>query len=104
MIYIYIALIYVIALDVLHFWDELSSRLSLLITKGKVSKTFLEKPLGCSTCMTFWTCLAYLLYTGTLTLPNITLIIIISAFTPEIGGVIFTIKGWIAYLLNRINP
>lgn len=98
-----IELIFVIGLDVLHFWDEISKIISGWITKGKVHKVFCEKPCGCSTCLSFWTNLIYLICTGNFSIINIAVIIVMAMFAPELGGLIFMFKSWIDTLINKIT-
>ena len=99
---LFITLIFVIALDVLHFWDDFSKLISGWITRGKVHKVFCEKPCGCSTCMSFWTNLIYMFVSGNFSVLNI-LIIVLAMFTPEIGGLILMLKSWIDALINKIT-
>ena len=100
---VFITLIFVIALDVLHFWDDFSKLISGWITKGKVHKVFCEKPCGCSTCMSFWTNLIYMIASGNFSVLNILIIIVLAMFTPEIGGLILMLKSWIDALINKIT-
>lgn len=96
-----IELIFVIALDVLHFWDEFSAMISGWITKGKVRKVFLEKPLGCSICMSWWTNLIYSICTEQFSVLNIFIIILLAMFAHEIGGLIFMLKSWIDKIIQK---
>ncbi len=100
---LFITLIFVIALDVLHFWDDFSKLISGWITRGKVHKVFCEKPCGCSTCMSFWTNLIYMIASGNFSVLNILIIIVLAMFTPEIGGLILMLKSWIDALINKIT-
>ena len=100
---LFITLIFVIALDVLHFWDDFSKLISGWITKGKVHKVFCEKPCGCSTCMSFWTNLIYMIASGNFSVLNILIIIVLAMFTSEIGGLILMLKSWIDALINKIT-
>ena len=100
---LFITLIFVIALDVLHFWDDFSKLISGLITKGKVHKVFCEKPCGCSTCMSFWTNLIYMFVSGNFSVLNILIIIVLAMFTQELGGLILMLKSWIDALINKIT-
>lgn len=100
---VFITLIFVIGLDVLHFWDNFSKIISGWITKGKVHKPFCEKPCGCSTCMSFWTNIVYMFITGNFSILNVLIIIVLAIFTPEFGGLIFMLKSWIDTLINKIT-
>lgn len=98
-----ITLIFVIGLDILHFWDDFSKIISGLITKGKVHKVFCEKPCGCSTCMSFWTNIIYMFVSGNFSVLNILIIIVLAMFTTEIGGLIFMLKSWIDKLIGKLT-
>lgn len=98
-----IELIFVIGLDVLHFWDEISKIISGWITKGKVYKVFCEKPCGCSTCCSWWCNLIYLICTENFSIINVAIIIVMAMFAPELGGLIFMFKSWIDTLINKIT-
>lgn len=98
-----ITLIFVIGLDILHFWDDFSKIISGLITKGKVHKVFCEKPCGCSTCMSFWTNIIYMFVSGNFSVLNILIVIVLAMFTTEIGGLIFMLKSWIDKLIGKLT-
>ena len=98
-----IELIFVIGLDVLHFWDEISKIISRIITKGKVEKPFDLKPFSCSTCLSFWTNLVYLICTGNFSILNVAIIIVMAMLAPELGGLIFMFKSWVDTLINKIT-
>ena len=100
---VFITLIFVIGLDVLHFWDNFAKLISGIITRGKVHKVFCEKPCGCSTCMSFWTNLIYMFISGNFSVLNILIIIVLAMFTPEIGALIFMLKSWIDKLIQKLT-
>lgn len=100
---LFVTLIFVIALDVLHFWDDFSKIISGWITKGKVHKVFCEKPCGCSTCMSFWANLIYMFISGNFSVLNILIIIVLAMFTPEIGALLFMFKSWIDKLIQKLT-
>ena len=56
-----IALSFVIIIDYLDAPNEIAGNIMGLITKGKITHVRLNKPFGCSLCMTFWTTLILLL-------------------------------------------
>lgn len=100
---LFITLIFVIGLDVLHFWDDFSKLISKIITKGKVEKPFDLKPFSCSTCMSFWTNIVYMIASGHFSVLNVLIIIVLAMLTPEIGGLIFMLKSWLDALINKIT-
>lgn len=99
-----IELIFVIGLDILHFWDEISKIISRIITKGKVVKPFEMKPLSCSTCMGFWTNLFYMFFSHNFSIINTTIILIFAMLAPEIGALIFLFKDWLAKIFQALTP
>lgn len=98
-----IELIFVIGLDVLHFWDEISKIISGIITKGKVKKSFELKPFSCSTCCSWWVNLAYIIFSGHFSIVNVAIIIVMAMFADELTGLIFMFKSWIDTLINKIT-
>ena len=100
---LFITLIFVIGLDVLHFWDNFSKIISGWITRGKVHKVFCEKPCGCSTCMSFWTNIIYMFIAGHFSILNVLIIIVLAMFTPELGGLILMLKSWIDKLIGKLT-
>ena len=100
---LFITLIFVIGLDVLHFWDNFAKLISGIITRGKVHKVFCEKPCGCSTCMSFWTNILYMFLTHHFSILNVLIIIVLAMFTHELGSLIFMFKSWLAKLINKLT-
>lgn len=100
---LFITLIFVIGLDVLHFWDNFSKLISGIITRGKVHKVFCEKPCGCSTCMSFWTNIVYMFLTHHFSILNVLIIIVLAMLAPELGSLIFMFKSWLAKLINKLT-
>lgn len=98
-----IELIFVIGLDVLHFWDKISTIISRIITKGKVAKPFDFPLVSCSTCLSWWTNLIYIICTGNFSIINVAIIIVMAMFAEELGGLIFMLKSWIDTLINKIT-
>ena len=98
-----IELIFVIGLDVLHFWDEISKIISGIITKGKVKKPFELKPFSCSVCCSWWCNLAYIIFSGNFSILNVAIVIVMAMFATELGGLIFMFKSWIDALINKIT-
>lgn len=98
-----IELIFVIGLDILHFWDEISKIISGIITKGKVKKSFELKPFSCATCCSWWVNLAYIIFSGHFSIVNVAIIIVMAMFADELAGLILMFKSWIDTLINKIT-
>ena len=64
-----IQFILVAAIDYLGFVDEALTPLFRKITGSKIGS--IGRPFSCSTCMTFWTSLLYIIITGNLSFGNV---------------------------------
>lgn len=89
---------------------KLVAKIIYKYTKIKVDYQELKlKPIGCSLCSVWWSCLIYLLIIGKFTLPYIALVAILSLLSSNISGflIIFkdlfsTLEGLIQKLLQKI--
>ena len=82
----------------------------ILVLKKKLWKTlygiipFKEdwslKPFDCSLCMTFWIGLIYLIITGSVTIPFIGYVCLLSFLTPIIQEMLLTIKDLLIRLIR----
>lgn len=77
----FIQLIWVIIADLSGFNDTWKSIIKLILTKGKMSDPNYPGFNLCSLCLTWWSCLLYLIITGNLTLMWIAVSLLISFFT-----------------------
>ena len=98
-----IGCIYVFGLDVCRFWEVLSSKIKWLLTKGAASTPFPLKPFSCSLCMTFWTGIAYLAITDSLTLPLTAYVCLVAMLTPRIADLLHVVDNLLAKIFNQIN-
>lgn len=90
---IYIAIIFTIVTDVLHFWDEFSPNIKSLMTRGILRSPIKSKIMTCSTCQTHWMCLLYLIITGMLSIKNYCWVIFLSAMTPVVAQTFILMKN-----------
>ena len=97
-----ILLICVIVTDQLHFWEEFSSSIKSILTKGKFKSPIKFKLFECSTCQSHWLCLIYLIYTGHFTILNYTIILVLSWTTPIISSILTLVKNLFLKFLNTI--
>lgn len=95
-----IALICVIVIDVLQFFDSIEPLLSKILG-FKVRLP--EKPFKCSTCSTFWLGFIWLCIAGAVTLPNVALLLCLAASTPQIENLWWNIQGIIGLLVNLLR-
>ena len=96
-----ISVLWIGVLDELFFADEIGIYLTK-ITRSKLPLK-IPKPFSCSTCMTWWTGLFYLLIIKDLTFVNILFLILISASTDLIHHLFSTIKGFFHRMLDAID-
>lgn len=94
-----IALMCVIVIDVLGFIDSLNPILSKLLG----FKVRIGKPFSCSTCMTWWTGLAYLIIAGKFSFVWIAVLLCIAASTPQIENLWWNIQGLIGLIINFLK-
>ena len=97
-----ILLICVIVTDQLHFWEEFSSSIKSILTKGKFKSPIKFKLFECSTCQSHWLCLIYLICTGHFTIINYTIILVLSWTTPIISSILTLVKNLFLKFINTI--
>lgn len=96
-----ISVLWIGVIEELSFADEIGIYLTK-ITRSKLPLK-IPKPFSCSTCMTWWTGLLYLLIINQLTFVNILFLILISASTDLIHHLFSTIKGFFHRMLDAID-
>lgn len=95
-----IALIVVFIVDISGAVDSLKSGIKWVLTKKQMSGSdYRLKPLDCSLCMTFWSCLIYLFVIGEFTLPYITVACLLAAFSDIIKNYILLVGD----ILTKMN-
>ena len=98
-----IAAVWVFVLDVSGFWNEASSIVKGWLTGGHIKTPFTLKPFSCSLCMTFWTGIAYLAITDSLTLPLTAYVCLVAMLTPRIADLLHVVDNLLAKIFNQIN-
>ena len=99
---LFITIIWVLILDQLHFWDDFSTMISGWLSGGKIKKPLDWKPFNCSTCMSFWTNLAYIIVTNQFSILMILYILTLSWGTPIISSILTLVKNLFLKLVNTI--
>ena len=99
---LFIIIIWVVILDQLHFWDDITSVISGWMTNGKIKKPIQLKPFSCSTCMSFWTNLAYIIVTNQFSILMILYILVLSWTTPIISSILTLVKNLFLKTINTI--
>ena len=92
----------VLIIDLFKFWDNFSSGLIRIITKGKINAPIALKPFNCSTCLSWWVNLIYLIISGVVTIPNITYILLLSGCTNLIYSIFLKLEDKITNLIEKI--
>jgi hypothetical protein len=73
------------------------------LKEGKPYQDFPFKPFECSLCMTFWTGLFYLLFTGSFSLPYIAFVCLLAFMSSSIKSLILTVKDLIDKFINKLD-
>ena len=94
-----ITICWVIIIDQLHFFEDFSSTIKSIITKGKFRNPIQIKPFNCSTCMSFWTNLIYIII-GEFSIFMIGYILVLSWSTPIINSIFTLLKNAIIKFIN----
>ena len=97
-----ITICWVIILDQLHFVDDFTSSVKSLLTKGKFRNPIQIKPFNCSTCMSFWTNLIYIIIIGKFSIFMIGYILLLSWSTPMISSVLTLLKNIFLKIINTL--
>lgn len=98
-----ISIIVVVIIDLSGAVDSFKSFLKRLLTKGRMSDpNYSLKPLDCSFCITFWTGLAYLFVTHTITLWMVTWLLLLCALTPVTGTAIVLVRDSLLKILRKL--
>lgn len=96
-------LIITYCIDVSGFWASISTIISGWLTNGKIKKPFSLRPLSCPLCMTFWCGLAYLLITGTFTIPMVAYVCLLSYLTTVFADIMRLVTELLKTLIIKIN-
>ena len=98
-----ITIFFVIVIDQLHFVDDITSVISGWMTNGKIKKPISLKPFSCSTCMSWWTNLIYIIAIGHCTIPMILYIVVLSWGTPIINSILSFVINAVLKMINIIS-
>ena len=98
-----ITIFFVIVIDQLHFWDDITSVISGWMTNGKIKKPIPLKPFSCSVCMSWWTNLIYIIAIGHCNIPMILYIVVLSWGTPIINSILSFVINAVLKIINIIS-
>ena len=97
-----ITICWVIILDQLHFWEDFTSSVKSILTKGKFRNPINIKPFNCSVCMSFYCNLIYILIVGKFSIFMIGYILLLSWSAPVINSIFTLGKNLFLKLINII--
>ena len=97
-----ITICWVIIIDQLNFWEDFTSSVKSLLTKGKFRNPINIKPFNCSTCMSFWTNLIYIIIMGKFSIFMIGYILLLSWSAPLINSIFTLLKNIFIKLTNTL--
>ena len=97
-----ITIFFVIVIDQLHFVDDITSVISGWMTNGKIKKPIQLKPFSCSTCMSWWTNLVYIIITNQFSILMVLYILTLSWTTPIISSILSLVKNLFLKFINTI--
>ena len=95
-----ITICWIIILDQLHFFEDFTSTIKSILTKGKFRNPIQIKPFNCSTCMSFWTNLIYIIIIGKFSIFMIVYILFLSWSAPIIDSIFTLLKNAIIKFIN----
>ena len=98
-----ITIIFVIITDQLQFWENFSSSLKSLITRGKFKSPIRCKILECSCCQSWWVNLIYIIIIDKFTIPMIVYILFLSWTTPIINSILSFMINAVLKMINKIS-
>lgn len=98
-----IQLICVLIIDISGFIDSVKWSVSKWLTKGKIPTTdYRIKPFDCSLCMTWWSCLIYMICIGQVSVFLLAYILFLSIMTPVAKEIIVLIRDICIKVINKI--
>lgn len=95
---LYIAVFWVLIIDITGFVDEMKQRLYKWLNGGKY-REYALKPFDCSLCMTWWTCFILILFNWDF--PLLIFATLVSCFTPIIKDLILMTRDFLSYIINN---
>ena len=96
-----ISVIWVLILDLCGFARTIDKTMYKIFYPGRPSREDAHfPPLDCSLCMTWWTCLIYLIVVNALTLPNIAIALLFAWGTTIEKDVLIFVKDLITKIID----
>ena len=98
-----IQLICVLVIDISGFIDSIKYGISKFLTKGKIPTTdYRIKPFDCSLCMTWWSCLIYMICIGQVSVFLLAYILFLAIMTPVAKDIIVLLRDICIKVINKI--
>lgn len=62
------------------------------------------KPFDCGQCMTWWSCLVYILCRGSFALDTVAFAAFLAFMSVPIGQALMLVREWLCNIINRLSP
>ena len=99
-----IQIIMVMIIDISGFVEEMKIMLSKLLTRGKIATSnYNIKPFFCSTCMTWWCGLIYLIIVNEVSIFTIAFTLFVACMSPITKDLYYMIYDTIEKIIRTIN-
>ena len=99
-----IQIIMVLIIDISGFVDEMKIMLSKLLTRGKIATSnYNIKPFFCSTCMSWWCGLIYLIIVNDVSIFTIAFTLFVACMSPITKDLYYMIYDTIEKIIRTIN-
>ena len=99
-----IQIIMVLIIDISGFVDEMKIMLSKLLTRGKIATSnYNIKPFFCSTCMSWWCGLIYLIIVNEVSIFTIAFTLFVACMSPITKDLYYMLYDTIEKIIRTIN-
>lgn len=99
-----IQIIMVLIIDISGFCDEMKIMLSKLLTRGKIATSnYNIKPFFCSTCMSWWCGLIYLIIVNEVSIFTIAFTLFVACMSPITKDLYYMLYDTIEKIIRTIN-
>lgn len=96
---LYIAVFWVLVIDISGFIDEVKYRIFKWLNGGQY-RDYSLKPFDCSLCMTWWTCFIIILFNWNFHMLVYSLMV--ACFTPVIKDIILMVRDMLSWVIGKL--
>lgn len=90
-------------IDLSGFYDSISAKISGWLTHGKRKEPFYMKPFSCSTCMSWWIGLLWVIVTGNFGFFSVMYALLMGYLAPHVTDILRIVSDALSFLNNKIN-